>query len=711
MCEENIRRGGGRGGGGREGCVAKEDLYVEEGSIGSYLCGGGLSKKAVKGGKAITVLYSNGSHDCASQPSEWVFPRKPPRANIIWKLPLASFMILGVEVLERYTYYGIVIQFNQYGRDMLGLDVSTTSAIVQGFLFWTYFCSAVFAFVADAVLGKFKSILIGIGFYLFGLTLLVITSSPLGFGDYPQEPDAARWGFWISLIAIGVGGGAMKPNIAPMCIEQQFKADDTDNSRVMHYLYFFVNLGGVAGMFISPYLSSLGTKEGNGGVSQPTSYYIPYAVACGAFYVAASVFLIGTNYYTHRLPTRSAYMDVYHVVKSAIRNRGLSYEEAALHQTGNKHNCAACSSSSRSGAGCVRLVSYPPRRGSSESLSVNGFSNPYESGSMYNMGALVGPDSLPRGPIIAVDGDVALTYSCQNDRQNPLPSGKACDIEHEEHWIFKATGHSYETIKSVRRLFRILPFCLYFVLYFLLYNQFATSFIQMAGWTAKPSWVTDTSLNSIDPMTVLILIPIHIGFIFPLLRERVGFEMQHVSRMMFGFALMGISYVCASAIQFYIISQGDIDSNGEFVANDGSGATSASISVWWLVPVFFFMGASELWAQVTFMEFCYSQAPKTLVSTVMCGNYMCIGLGSLLAIALGPVFKPEYLVYTLPSLAGCMLFIVLPVFYWHFSGFVPEKNRSKDEPKCPSEANIHMYKSQLSEDEYSTDEDNSSEVN
>lgn len=89
------------------------------------------------------------------------------------------------------------------------------------------------------------------------------------------------------------GVGALKSNLVILGAEQNQDRRSRQLSRYFDQYAFAVNLGGIIGIGIIPYLHS---------VLDPSYYYILYLVAVITLFIAALLFFIGCRYYLH-VPT------------------------------------------------------------------------------------------------------------------------------------------------------------------------------------------------------------------------------------------------------------------------------------------------------------------------------------------------------------------------------------------------------------------------
>jgi len=73
--------------------------------------------------------------------------------------------------------------------------------------------------VADAKLGRYKTVCIAVGIALVGHVLLIVAAVP----GVIENPDSSLACFILGLIIMGLGTGFFKANIAPLVAEQYKK--------------------------------------------------------------------------------------------------------------------------------------------------------------------------------------------------------------------------------------------------------------------------------------------------------------------------------------------------------------------------------------------------------------------------------------------------------------------------------------------------------
>ncbi|RFU35192.1 hypothetical protein B7463_g1095, partial [Scytalidium lignicola] len=125
--------------------------------------------------------------------------------------------------------------------------------------FWVFLMPLAGAYVADAHLGRYRTICLAIAIALFGHILLVIAAIP----PVITKPHSSLGTFIVGLIIMGVGTGSFKPNISPLIVEQiplsrmvvstlpsgqRVIIDPSITaSRIYHYFYLVINIGALTG--------------------------------------------------------------------------------------------------------------------------------------------------------------------------------------------------------------------------------------------------------------------------------------------------------------------------------------------------------------------------------------------------------------------------------------------------------------------------------
>jgi POT family proton-dependent oligopeptide transporter len=172
-------------------------------------------------------------------------PTATPRSG---KLPSGIPFIIGNEAAERFSYYGmqsiLVVFMMKNMLDSHGQPDHMTEAQANAwfhtFVSLAYILPVLGAFLADAVLGKFKTVLILSIVYCFGHFALAINDT--------------RFGLAIGLGLIALGAGGIKPCVSAI-VGDQFNASNQHLlSRVYSWFYFSINAGSAFSTILIPEL-------------------------------------------------------------------------------------------------------------------------------------------------------------------------------------------------------------------------------------------------------------------------------------------------------------------------------------------------------------------------------------------------------------------------------------------------------------------------
>eukprot|EP00127_Corallochytrium_limacisporum_P002014 Clim_evm2s99 gene=Clim_evmTU2s99 len=225
-------------------------------------------------------------------------------------LPISAVILLIVEFFTRLTFYGPSKCFFLYMTDMLGWNTSTANAAFNGFIFWSFFSTFIGAYIADAHLGRYKTILYFGYAYFVGLALLTLGATRLGFSDFSNPPKNktgfATYSFIVALFLLGLGTGGIK-NISPMVADQLQNISAADVEKIFKLLYWAINAGSFVGGLVCPNLHHFGPKFQGPGMDGPkgTSYWIAYLFPTVAFMIGFCIYIVGKRYYSFVRPAGS----------------------------------------------------------------------------------------------------------------------------------------------------------------------------------------------------------------------------------------------------------------------------------------------------------------------------------------------------------------------------------------------------------------------
>jgi len=141
-----------------------------------------------------------------------------------------------------------------------------------------------------------------------------------------------------------------------------------------------------------------------------------------------------------------------------------------------------------------------------------------------------------------------------------------------------------------------------------------------------------SSLQVFNSAVILVLVPLFDRVVYPLLRKR-QINFSPLKRIGTGFLLATVAMVYAGGLEVYRMS---LFKKHDTVRQelDGVMRTAANLSIFWQAPGFMLIGAAEVLASITGLEFAYEEAPPTMRSMVQSIYLLTTALGNYLGLML-----------------------------------------------------------------------------
>ncbi|XP_013392509.1 solute carrier family 15 member 4 [Lingula anatina] len=202
-----------------------------------------------------------------------------------------------------------------------------------------------------------------------------------------------------------------------------------------------------------------------------------------------------------------------------------------------------------------------------------------------------------------------------------------------------SNGGSYttEAVEGVKMLGRVIPIFIAMIMYWTIYSQMQSTYLLQGthmklGFSDDDFKIPAASLNLFNVAIILILVPIMDRIVYPLL-ARVKIYPSQLVRIGIGMVLATLSVVVAGFVE--VARRDELQVYGGIVQTISNVQYNASsISIFWQVPQFTLIGASEVFASISGLEFAYSQAPAVLQGLIMGMFLLTNGLGNYLGSAL-----------------------------------------------------------------------------
>ncbi|XP_020222024.1 protein NRT1/ PTR FAMILY 5.2-like [Cajanus cajan] len=232
-----------------------------------------------------------------------------------WK---ACSFIVGYEVFERMAFYGIQSNLVLYLTRKLHEGTVTASNNVSNWVGAVWMMPLAGAFIADAYLGRYWTFVISSGIYVLGMALLTLAVSLQALRPPPCVDDhncphasSLQYGiFFLGLYIIAAGTGGTKPNISTMGADQ---FDDFEPKERSHKLSFF------NWWFFSIFFGTLFANTFLIYIQDYVGWTIGYGLPTLGLAFSVLVFLVGTPYYRHKLPSGSPITRMLQVFVAATR--------------------------------------------------------------------------------------------------------------------------------------------------------------------------------------------------------------------------------------------------------------------------------------------------------------------------------------------------------------------------------------------------------
>ncbi|KAG8630332.1 hypothetical protein KVT40_001951 [Elsinoe batatas] len=254
------------------------------------------------------------------------------------KLTWMAYTIAFVELCERFSYYGTTVVFVNFIQQplpegsttgaagdgqpgALGLGQRASTGLTTFNQFWAYVMPLLGAWIADAKLGRYKTVHIAIGVAIVGHVILTVCAAP----SVIAKPNTSIGVFAFGLIIFGIGTGFFKANIAPLVAEQQtdtkMRIETTKSgervlvdpaittSRLYLYFYLCINVGSLTGQIGMVYAEKY------------VGFWLSFMLPTILFMVAPVVLLVCKKKYILNPPTGSVLAKFFTMFKYTMKGK------------------------------------------------------------------------------------------------------------------------------------------------------------------------------------------------------------------------------------------------------------------------------------------------------------------------------------------------------------------------------------------------------
>ncbi|PWN24230.1 PTR2-domain-containing protein [Microstroma glucosiphilum] len=256
--------------------------------------------------------------------------------------------------------------------------------------------------------------------------------------------------------------------------------------------------------------------------------------------------------------------------------------------------------------------------------------------------AFAAKPKLSANPVTTVKNLFAANFweDAKPSRQSgPLPSW----MNFDDLWV-----------DELRRAVKACQVFVFFPVYWLCYNQINNNLTSQAG-SMTLNGIPNDLLSNLNPLSIIIFIPILDLFVYPLLRK-AGIKFTPLKKITLGFFTASLSMVSAAVCQHYIYKTSTC---GEYATECDD---PAPLNVWIQTPTYVLIGFSEIFASITGLEYAFTKAPSNMKSMVMALYLFTSAIASAIGFAFVSVSADPLLVANYGIFAG--LAFVFGILFW-----------------------------------------------
>ncbi|KAL6207509.1 hypothetical protein ACLB2K_018467 [Fragaria x ananassa] len=504
-----------------------------------------------------------------------------------WK---ASPFIIVNEVAERLAFFAIAVNMVAYLVFEMRQSLPNAATHVTDWIGAAYVLTLFGAFLADAYLGRFKTIIIFSCVYAVGMVLLTVSASVDSLRPPPctarpcnKATDGQTWFLYAALGLIALGTGGIKPCVSSFGADQFDEADKDELLKkfsFFNWFFFGINMGALLGITLLVYIQD--NKGWTWGFGIPT-----VVMVCSIVILAA-----GIPKYRYQKPMGSPFTRFIQVIVVSLRNHSRGVEVgggAVLHEVKTKES------------------------------------------------DILGARKLPHTTQYRFLDKAAVVTDLEDNQKTRW---RLCTVTQ---------------VEEFKCFVRVLPIWASTIALSISFAQLSTFFISQAALTNRklgPNFVIPAgSVPLFSAINALIFVPIYEKWMVPILRRRTGHHRGITSLQRMGVGLFISIFALASAA---LVEKKRRDHYSK----------PFSMSVFWLLPQFFLIGAAEVFTYVGQLEFFYDEATDGTRSISSAMFLSEIGIGSWLSTALVKIIESATGGETKGWLRGTLNKSKLDYFYW-----------------------------------------------
>eukprot|EP00253_Pinus_taeda_P011142 PITA_11142 len=221
-----------------------------------------------------------------------------------WK---ASLFIIGVEIAERLAHAGILSNLVTYLTDVRHESTTTAAKNVNVWSGVVAMLPFLGAFVADSYLGRYWTIVLSSVIYLMGLILVTLSASLRSLNGIGI--------FFFSIYLVALGQGGHKPCLEAFGadqFEEDYPIEKKHKSSFFNYWNCGISIGSLIGVTGLVY------------IQDNVGWGLGFGIPTLTMAIALFIFLCGTRFYRHKLPSGSPLTRIIHVFVATFHKWNVS---------------------------------------------------------------------------------------------------------------------------------------------------------------------------------------------------------------------------------------------------------------------------------------------------------------------------------------------------------------------------------------------------
>lgn len=240
------------------------------------------------------------------------------------------------------------------------------------------------------------------------------------------------------------------------------------------------------------------------------------------------------------------------------------------------------------------------------------------------------------------------------------------DMPSKDHWLdYSEEKFGNELVRETRIVLHVivlyLPITLFWALFYQQGSRWVFQAVRMNGDIGFYTILPD-QLIVLDPLLVLILIPIFEKIVNPLLAKvRLSSDLQKIT---LGGVFAGIAFLLSAIVELQIENQNE----------------KKHLHMAWLLPQYIILAMGEILVTVPIMNFSYTVSPNSMKTIIQAFNNLSMGLGNLIVVVVVGSKLIDSQFYEFILFAVLML-VDMAIFAWLASRFKPlPLNETTNEP-------------------------------